>query len=260
MRTLAPAAYHGTPITPYSVLHALGCRDYFVSYFRPDQVEWIDANARSWVADNGIFSAWMKGIEFSDAYWQGYYDFCRRWCLGGNCAWAVIPDPIGTGTQELDYFIREWPADLKDYGVPVYHLDEPIDRAIALLERFGRLCVGATGEYRAILSLPFCERMDDLFNAIHAAFGRIPPIHFFRGLQLLKPGCDWPITSADSTDIARNHNRRKALGPQYLWAVQQAAGRWDAMAANRDLSWPPERRAQLHLFTANDNPRSEIAA
>ena len=92
--------------------------------------------------------------------------------------------------------------------------------------------------------------MDELFDAIHAAFGQIPPIHFFRGLQLLKPGCDWPITSADSTDIARNHNRRKVLGPHYLWAVQQAAGRWDAMAASRSLQWPPERLSQQQLFGA----------
>ena len=245
---LRKAAYHGTPITPNAVIQALGHRDYCVSYYRPDQAEWVNANARSWFADNGIFSAWQKGVEFSDAYWQTYYDFCRRWCLDGRCSWAVIPDPIGTGTQELDYFIREWPADLRDHGVPVYHLDEPIHRAVALLERFGRLCVGATGEYRVILSPAFCERMDELFNAIHAAFGTIPPIHFFRGLQLLKPEWDWPITSADSTDIARNHNRLKRYGERHLWAVQQAAGRWDAMAANRSTAWPPERLSQPQLF------------
>ena len=246
--TLRKAAYHGTPITPNAVIQALGHRDYCVSYYRPDQAEWVNANARSWFADNGIFSAWQKGVEFSDAYWQAYYDFCRRWCLDGRCSWAVIPDPIGTGTQELDYFIREWPSDLRDHGVPVYHLDEPIHRAVALLERFGRLCVGATGEYRVILSPAFCERMDELFNAIHAAFGFIPPIHFFRGLQLLKPEWDWPITSADSTDIARNHNRLKRYGERHLWAVQQAAGRWDAMAANRSTAWPPERLSQPQLF------------
>lgn len=250
MNGLRQAAYHGTPITPNKVLAHLGARDYCVSYYRPDQVEWIDANARSWFADNGIFSAWQKGVEFSDAYWQAYYDFCRRWCLDGRCSWAVIPDPIGTGTQELDYFIREWPSDLRDHGVPVYHLDEPIHRAVALLERFGRLCVGATGEYRVILSEPFCERMDELFDAIHAAFGHIPPIHFFRGLQLLKPDYDWPITSADSTDVARNHNLLKRLDENYLWGVKQKADRWDRFAQLEKRPWPPARLSQKSLFGA----------
>lgn len=248
MTGLARAAYHGTPITPNRVLQHLGARDYCVSYYRPDQVEWVNANARSWFADNGIFSAWQKGVEFSDAYWQAYYDFCRRWCLDGRCSWAVIPDPIGTGTQELDYFIREWPSDLRDHGVPVYHLDEPIHRAVALLERFGRLCVGATGEYRVILSPAFCERMDELFNAIHAGFGFIPPIHFFRGLQLLKPEYDWPITSADSTDVARNHNLLKRLNDNYLWGVKQKADRWDRFAQLEKTSWPPPRISQRSLF------------
>ena len=248
MTGLARAAYHGTPITPNRVLQHLGARDYCVSYYRPDQVEWVNANARSWFADNGIFSAWQKGVEFSDAYWQAYYDFCRRWCLDGRCSWAVIPDPIGTGTQELDYFIREWPSDLRDHGVPVYHLDEPIHRAVALLERFGRLCVGATGEYRVILSPAFCERMDELFNTIHTGFGFIPPIHFFRGLQLLKPEHDWPITSADSTDVARNHNLLKRLNDNYLWGVKQKADRWDRFAQLEKTAWPPARLSQRSLF------------
>ena len=248
MNGLARAAYHGTPITPNRVLQHLGARDYCVSYYRPDQVEWVNANARSWFADNGIFSAWQKGVEFSDAYWQAYYDFCRRWCLDGRCSWAVIPDPIGTGTQELDYFIREWPSDLRDHGVPVYHLDEPIHRAVALLERFGRLCVGATGEYRVILSPAFCKRMDELFNAIHAGFGFIPPIHFFRGLQLLKPEYDWPITSADSTDVARNHNLLKRFNENYLWGVKQKADRWDRFAQLEKTAWPPARISQRSLF------------
>lgn len=248
MTGLARAAYHGTPITPNRVLQHLGARDYCVSYYRPDQVEWVNANARSWFADNGIFSAWQKGVEFNDAYWQAYYDFCRRWCMDGRCSWAVIPDPIGTGTQELDYFIREWPSDLRDHGVPVYHLDEPIHRAVALLERFGRLCVGATGEYRVILSPAFCERMDELFNAIHAGFGFIPPIHFFRGLQLLKPEYDWPITSADSTDVARNHNLLKRFNENYLWGVKQKADRWDRFAQLEKTAWPPARISQRSLF------------
>lgn len=255
---MTAVAYHGTPITPRPVLGAMGGRDYCVSFFRPDDVEWIDANARSWFGDNGVFSFWMAALKsggeviMTREYLDGYYAWGRRWALegSGRCKWLVIPDPIGTGTQELDALLREWPADLKDFGVPVWHMDEPIDRALMLADRYGRLCIGATGEYRVILSPDFRARMDEVFNAFAQHLGHIPWVHMFRGLQLLKPDCDWPISSADSTDRARNHNRLKVLGDRYLWGVQQTADRWDRMAANRSMAWPPARLAQPGLFGA----------
>jgi hypothetical protein len=244
-------AFHGTPITPWPVIEAMGARAYCVSFYRPDQAEWVDANAAEWFGDCGTYSFWQAALRsgvqpeavFTRDYLEAYYTWCRHWCLeaSGRCKWVVIPDPIGTGTQELDALLREWPAELQAYGVPVYHLDEPIGRAMALLGRYGRLCVGATGEFAAILSPAFCERMDELFNAIHAASGTVPPVHMFRGLQLLKPEFDWPISSADSTDRARNHNRLKPLGERYLWAVRQSTNRWDAYAATRSQDWPPPR-------------------
>lgn len=112
MSRLAKAAYHGTPITPNAVLQALGFRDYCVSYYRPDQVEWIDANARSWFADNGIFSAWMKGTEFSDACFSAALTAVRNfggvlehpW---GSHAWSwfglTVPDRRG-GWVRADQF------------------------------------------------------------------------------------------------------------------------------------------------------------
>lgn len=254
------AAYHGTPITPQSSLVTLGGHehDFCVSFFRPDQVSWVDENSRSWFGDNGVFSFWMAALKaggeviLAADYLAAYYDWCRRWCLegSGRCEWVVIPDPIGTGTQELDALLREWPSELAEFGVPVYHLDEPIDRAIRLLDRYGRLCVGATGEYRQILSPDFCSRMDELFDAILSFFGHIPPIHFFRGLQLLKPECDWQITSADSTDVARNHHLLRRFGDLYLWMLANKVKRWDALAAGRSCVWPPDRLRQIDMFAA----------
>lgn len=247
--TLPVAAFHGCPITPRSVLEAIGERDYCVSHFRDDDLDWIEAHSRSYIYDNGVYSFWIAALKsggevvMTREYLDGYYDRCRQICLegSGRCKWVVIPDPIGTGTQELDALLREWPSELADYGVPVWHMDEPVERAIMLLDRYGRICIGAAGEYRIILSDAFRARMDELFNAMVGFFGQVQPTHMFRGLQLLKPECDWPIFSADSTDRARNHNRLKPLGDRYLWAVQQSTDRWDRMAASRDLTWPPER-------------------
>lgn len=250
---MSAVAYHGTPITPRVVLAAMGERDYCVSHFRPDDLDWIEAKSRSYFYDNGVFSFWMAAMKsggevvMTREYLDGYYAACRRICLEGTgrCKWVVIPDPIGTGTQELDALLREWPAELAEFGVPVWHMDENVERLLMLLDRYGRVCIGATAEYRVILSPAFCERMDEAFDAILARFGSILPVHMFRGLQLLKPDCPWPISSADSTDRARNHNRLKPLGDRYLWAVKQTADRWDRMAANRTQAWPPATTISL---------------
>lgn len=281
---LPKGAIHGTPITPRAVLEHLGARNYLVNHFTPHDAEWVDENSNFWVGDNGVFPLWqaaMKaarlagerfdGVVYTQERYYSYVEWCRRWCLegSGRCKWVAIPDPIGTSTQELDAFLRMWPADLKDYGVPVYHLDEPIERAIMLLRNFGRACIGATGEYAAIPGEAFCARMDELFDAIQDAFGYIPPCHMFRGLQLLKPEFRWPVTSADSTDIGRNHNllkwksnpkRLKSFKPEpttlfadleafrgercshddYLFKVTQMANRWDAYGRNRPTKWKME--------------------
>lgn len=287
-------AYHGTPFTPRRVLNEAlekNAHCFLVNHFTPTDDQWCDENSKEWVGDNGVFPLWQaakrkalmagerfEGVVYTQERYDAYVSWCRRWCLegSGRCKWVAIPDPIGTSTQELDAFLRMWPADLKDYGVPVYHLDEPIDRAVMLLRNFGRLCVGATGEYEIIPSAAFRERMDDLFCAIWGAFGRIPPIHMFRGLQLLKPEFDWQITSADSTNEARNHNQLKwrknpiRLGrflppeaplfddlpayrgervsdDEYLWKVRQRFLGWDRMASARKPSWPPQRITEARI-------------
>lgn len=278
-------AIHGTPITPRSILELAGNRAYLVNHFTPHDAEWVDENSAWWVGDNGVFPLWQAerkrakekgerfdGVVYTQERFDAYVAWCRRWCLegSGRCKWVAIPDPIGTSTQELDAFLSMWPSDLRDFGVPVYHLDEPIERAVMLLRNFGRLCVGATGEYEIIPSPAFRERMDELFAAVWGAFGLIPPIHMFRGLQILKPEFDWPITSADSTDRARNHNllkwrttpkRLKNYKPEdttlfqnlpasrahavpteeYHMKVVASFDRWDRMGEKRTLVWPPER-------------------
>lgn len=248
-------AYHGTPITSAGnvVLEALKGRDFLVPFFRPDQIEWIDANAGSYVGDNGMFSAWKASqkhggeANFSSEYWEAYYAWGRRWTPlgGGRCAWLVIPDPIGVGTQLLDAMIREWPSDLRPYGVPVWHSDEPLERALMLLDTWGRICVGAVGEHEIIGSLAFCLRMDDLWDAIMRHFGQIMPVHMFRSLMLLKPEWPWPFSSHDSTAIARNHWRAKKLAAGRIAKIIKGADRWDRLAANRPDEWIRPPRPQF---------------
>jgi hypothetical protein len=241
-------AFHGTPITPTKVFEALckAPRHFCVSYFRDDQIELVAEKSASFFIDCGAFSAWKKGLLMTTAYWAAYYKFVRRWY--DQCAWFVIPDEIGSGTQAQEALLRECPADLLPKGWPVWHTDEPVSRALDLVQRFGRLCVGAVGEHEVIGSDAFRARMDELFNAIWATFGLIPPIHMFRGLRLLLPSYDYPISSADSTNIGRNHNRMKKHGDRRIWAIVAQTDRWDAL--NCPTTWPPTRLTQKQLAFA----------
>lgn len=253
---MSAIAYHGTPLTPNDLLRDV-CRDnqgeplarnFCVSYFRPDQVELVDEIAASYFIDNGAFSAWVQSeklvekgkppIIFDRAYWEAYYEFVEAW-LARRCSWFVIPDVINAGTQEQDALIRECPAELLPFGWPVWHTDEPISRLLALIDRFSRVCIGATGDHRVIPSPAFCTRIDEVWDAIILHFGATPDVHMFRSLELLKPQYRWPFKRHDSTNVARNHNRLTKYGPQKIWAMREWMATIEAQAVRRPEIWIP---------------------
>lgn len=242
-------AYHGTPITPHEVLRVLARRYYCLSYFRPDQIEILVALAVILMIDNGAFSAWKKGIVLDAAYWRSFYAFVLQWLpLADPRSWFVIPDVIDAGTQEQDALIRECPAELINRGAPVWHMDEPISRLLRLIENHPRVCIGSTAEFAVVGSDAWRERMDEAWDAIVATFGSVPVVHMLRGLQCFLSTFDYPFASADSTDLARNHNRLQRYGEHRLWAIRQKADRWDRLAANNHTLWVPRDMRQRSIF------------
>lgn len=126
---------------------------------------------------------------------------------------------IDAGTQEQDALLREWPHG-KWQAAPVWHMDEPMHRLLRLIEGgWNRVCIGSTAEYRVVLSEPWEMRIDEAWNQIIKTFGRIPPVHMLRGMQL--SGKRWPFYSLDSTDVAQNHSRPHNN-------IKAMASRWDA--------------------------------
>ena len=71
--------YHGTPLSGeiLNVVRALANRDAMVSFYRPDQIKTIAEVCRSFVLDNGAFSAWRKGEPIED--WSKFYDWVEKW-------------------------------------------------------------------------------------------------------------------------------------------------------------------------------------
>lgn len=204
--------------------------------------------------DNGAFSAWMASekrgaaVVFAATYWRRFYEWVI-WVLSRRPdAWFVIPDVINAGTQEQDALLRECPSELLPYGRPVWHMDEPVCRALQLIDRFGRICIGSTSEYRVIGSVDWRLRQDELWNAIISMFGSVPDTHMLRGLQCQLSAFDYPFTGADSTDRARNHNRLNCFGGMKPWAFKQSLDRWHN--AHCPATWPPARLGQMELFAA----------
>src|SRR5262245_41180564 len=134
--------YHGTPITPISVLNTLSGRHFCVSHSRPDDAVRVHMIGQSVMLDNGAYSKFTRGEETS---WSEYYAWCDRW-FEYRTTWAVIPDEIAEGSQAQDHLLREWPHG-PNRGAPVWHMNEPIDRLLRLTDSYEKVCIGSTDEY-----------------------------------------------------------------------------------------------------------------
>ena len=218
--------YHGTPITPIAQLLTMAGRHFCVSHMKPDDVARCHQIGQSVMLDNGAFSKWKSGKKTD---WPKYYDWCDKW-LDYPTTWAVIPDTIDGGSQEQDALIREWPHAKR--GAPVWHMDEPLHRLQSLCEDWPRVCVGSTAEYATVLSPSWCNRIDEMFNALAVTFSRIPNLHMLRGMQL--SGRQWPFASVDSTDIAQNHHLKHKC-------ARSMADRWDALQTPARWEQRPEQ-------------------
>lgn len=211
--------YHGTPITPHSVLAGMGGRSFCVSYAEPRQVAVCHEIGQSVMLDNGAFSFWKTGKQTD---WDGYYEWVEPW-LQHHTTWAVIPDVIDGTVEENDRLVAEWPYPEK--GAPVWHLHEPVDRLLELA-RFPRVCVGSSGDYATVGDAKWHRRMEQAMNAL-CGDGPSPVwLHMLRGMALA--GSHYPFASVDSTDVARNHNRPQndALSMALRWDALQCPSSW----------------------------------
>lgn len=224
--------YVGTPVTPNEELMRLAGKAFCLTYFYRSRfnLATMDMLASLKMADVGSYPLWRSGEEMTDAYRAGYYAWVDP-LLDSPTTWAVIPDPIGAGSQFLDALLKEWPHG-RERGAPVYHLDasftQPPERMLRLLDEYPRVCIGWAEKSLPILGEDHERCQDILWNEIAKRHQRTPVIHHFRGTQLSRHR--WPYASLDSTDVARNHNR-----PQN--DALKMADRWDA--ANCPPRWTP---------------------
>lgn len=226
--------YHGTPITPRKVLVELAGRNFCVSFWRHDDVEWCHRYGQSIMLDNGAFSAWMEAFRRGTTPqidWSAFYVWCEQW-LSYRTTWAVIPDVISGGAEENDALMLQWPHGQR--GAPVWHMHESIDRLKRLCDEWERVCIGSSAQYRVVGSPEWHNRMTEAMNAI-CRTGRVPTwLHMLRGMNAARWG--YPFSSVDSTDIARNHNRKNnPCEMAQAWDAIQCPAIWEKKYVQADL-------------------------
>lgn len=221
--------YHGTPLTPLTALYELAGRNFCVSHSDPRDAARAHQIGQSVMLDNGAFSKWKRKAETD---WPSYYAWAEEW-LSCPTTWAVIPDEIDGGAQIQDALVREWPFGPR--GAPVWHMDEPLDRLLRLVDHWPKVCIGSTGEFRDLRWPAWERRMDEIWNRVMESRRFTPWIHMLRGMGVV--GKRWPFGSVDSTDVAQSHHR-----PQNTPAL--LAQRWDKTQS--PIRWA-RRPEQLEL-------------
>jgi hypothetical protein len=180
--------------------------------------------------DNGAFSTWRRGNKFDE---EGFIEWVRP--ILSHPHWAVVPDVIEGGESENDAMLERWQLG-KEFGAPVWHLHESIPRLIHLSETWQKVCLGSSGAYAVIGTPAWCNRMDKAFNALAARHAVMPWIH---GLRMLgQIGFDWPLASADSTNVAQNfktYATRCAECEAQRIDATQGRSQWNIRATQKEL-------------------------
>lgn len=192
--------YHGGPITPESCAYrAWRGRHAFISWAHPEQLELAAQICQSFALDNGAFSLWRSGTAVN---WDSYYRWCERWLRHPACDWAVVPDVIGGTEEENDELVDQWPHGFR--GVPVWHLNESIDRLVKLAGRWPRVALGSAAEYDVRVPSKALARLTEALAPISDDVGC--PYVKLHGLRMLNPAIITrvPLSSGDSTNVARN--------------------------------------------------------
>lgn len=220
--------YHGSPITPaVAAAEVLQGKHAFISFAHTSQLDIALEVCQSFALDNGAFSAWKTGKPVTN--WQSYYDWVESLKNSPGFDFAVIPDVIDGDEIANDDLIAEWPHE-KQYSAPVWHMHESIERFYGLCHSFPVVCIGSSGAFAQIGTPQWWARMGQALNEIVNDLGQ-PPCKL-HGLRMLDPEVfkRLPLSSADSTNIARNIGIDKAwkgayMPPDKTWRAKVMAAR-----------------------------------
>ena len=240
--------YHGGPITPETCARRVWSgRHAFVSWAEPRQLELAAAVCQSFALDNGAFSLWRSGKAVD---WDDYYRWCEEWLRHPGCDFAIIPDVIEGTEAENDALVWEWPFHVWT-GVPVWHLNESIDRLVRLAKAWPRIALGSAAEYDVSSPRKCIARLAEALPAISDENGA--PKVKLHGLRMLNPKIvtKIPLASADSTNVARNIGLDQAWKGTYQPATKET--RADVLVERIEQHQSPHRMEQPTVLSLFDD-------
>ncbi len=200
--------YYGTPLTPMKVFNKVFVgRRCLIPFPRPDDLKRAVKICKGIIVDNGAFTLWRKGGKIE---WEEYYNFIDD--IKEDIDFFFIPDVIDGTEQENDRLVQEYLY--KEYhtrdimnGVPIWHINESLDRLERLMNDFDLIAIGSAGEYSEIASPSWERRMDKAMRVLcdEDGYPKVD-IHMLRCLNP-KVFTRFPFYSGDSTSLAQNHKR-----------------------------------------------------
>lgn len=199
-----------------------------VSFARPDSLKTCLRIGQSLMLDNGAFSAKTRGAAFD---LHGFYAWIDP--LLAHPHWGVVPDVIDGSVKQQREMVKTWPFP-RALGMPVWHLGLPIDYLLELVDDWGRVALGSSGQYWQVGSPAWAGRMDEAFNALARAHARLPWTH---GMRMLGQGTEqWPLSSADSTNVALHHAEQRVCAGCMAKRIN---------AQNPPTAWEPRATQEL---------------
>ena len=193
--------YHGGPFSdPLTAVVVWRGRHAMISFARPDQIKTAADVCQSFCLDNGAFSVWRRQAKFESAQ---YYSWVDRWIRHPGCDFAVVPDHIEGTEDQNDELLEEWPFE-RWQGCVVWHMHESLKRLRRLTREWPRVAIGSSRAYSIPGTNDWWKRMGKAMHVCCDDSGR--PRTRLHGLRMLNPALfsRLPLSSADSTNIARN--------------------------------------------------------
>ena len=140
--------YHGTPITPKEVFYqALKKRNSLVSFACQQDLHKSFEICDKVILDNGAFNTWNKAKkgQIADINWIKHWDNYYQWLEKlTNREFYFIPDVIDGTEEENDALLKDNPFS---DGVPIWHINESLDRLERLANNYDYIAFGSAGEY-----------------------------------------------------------------------------------------------------------------
>lgn len=243
--------YHGFPLGGPLADYGrfLRGRHALVSFAYPDSLPIVAESARTFILDNGAFTAWKRG---DSPNWKDYAAWVKTWSKHPGFDWCIIPDSIDETWQENLTLVSDWLTG-PGHGiesVPVFHLHEPLDYLRLLAGFSRRIALGSSGQFAQPQTAAWWERMAEIMAVLCDETGR--PTVKIHGLRMLAPDIfgRLPLSSADSTNAAQNNGLTSRFGmypPPQAW--QRAAVIADRIEAHNSAPlWSAAEKTPCALF------------